>query len=173
MIILFVDICGIDDHHCLNVLFIFNLHSWSYTTIHYIIIIKECNGDSTENDGGYRACYEGSVCLFVCLVVFNATFNNISVISWRSVSLVEETGGPRENHRSVASHWQNLVRIKSYIILLYIMNSHISFCYTPRTSIYHFVLYHEQSYIILLYTKNSHISFCYILRTVIYHFAIY
>ena len=24
----------------------------------------------------------------------NATFNNISVISWRSVLLVEETGGP-------------------------------------------------------------------------------
>jgi hypothetical protein len=28
---------------------------------------------------------------FVCLMVFNATFNNISVISWRSVLLVEET----------------------------------------------------------------------------------
>ena len=25
-------------------------------------------------------------------------FNNISVISWRSVLLVEETGGPGENH---------------------------------------------------------------------------
>jgi len=24
-------------------------------------------------------------CLFVCLLVFNTTFNNISVISWRSV----------------------------------------------------------------------------------------
>ena len=35
---------------------------------------------------------------FVCLMVFNATFNNISVISWRSVLLVEEPGGPRENH---------------------------------------------------------------------------
>jgi hypothetical protein len=30
--------------------------------------------------------------LFVCLMLFNATFNNISVISWRSVLLVEETG---------------------------------------------------------------------------------
>jgi SNF2 family DNA or RNA helicase len=29
--------------------------------------------------------------------VFNATFNNISVILWRSVLLVEETGGPGEN----------------------------------------------------------------------------
>ena len=44
------------------------------------------------------------VCLFVCLKVFNATFNNISVISWWLVLLMEETGGPRENHRPVASH---------------------------------------------------------------------
>jgi len=37
-------------------------------------------------------------------IVFNATFNNISAISWRSVLLVEETGVPGENHRPVASH---------------------------------------------------------------------
>jgi hypothetical protein len=35
-------------------------------------------------------------------MVFNATFNNISVISWRSVLLVEETGVPGENHRPAA-----------------------------------------------------------------------
>jgi hypothetical protein len=29
---------------------------------------------------------------------FNTTFNNISVISWLSDLLVEETGGPGENH---------------------------------------------------------------------------
>ena len=29
-------------------------------------------------------------------MVFKATFNNISVISWRSVLLVEETGVPEE-----------------------------------------------------------------------------
>jgi hypothetical protein len=34
-------------------------------------------------------------------MVFNATFNNISVISWLSVLLAEETG---ENHRPAASH---------------------------------------------------------------------
>jgi hypothetical protein len=33
---------------------------------------------------------------------------SISVISWRSVLLWEETEGPGENHRSVASHWQTL-----------------------------------------------------------------
>jgi hypothetical protein len=42
--------------------------------------------------------------MFVCLMMFNATFNNISVILWRSVFLVEETGGPGENHRPVTSH---------------------------------------------------------------------
>ena len=36
--------------------------------------------------------------------VCNAAFNTISVISWRSVLLVEETGVPIENHRPVASH---------------------------------------------------------------------
>ena len=41
-------------------------------------------------------------------IVFNATFNNISVISWRSVLLVEEIGVPGEYHRPVASHWQTL-----------------------------------------------------------------
>jgi hypothetical protein len=40
----------------------------------------------------------------VVVMVFNATFNNISVISWWSVLLVEETGEPRENHRPAASH---------------------------------------------------------------------
>jgi hypothetical protein len=33
----------------------------------------------------------------VWVMVFNATFNNITVISWRSVLLVKETGVPGEN----------------------------------------------------------------------------
>jgi hypothetical protein len=36
-------------------------------------------------------------------MVFNATFNNILVISWHSILLVEETGVPEENHRPAAS----------------------------------------------------------------------
>ena len=40
----------------------------------------------------------------VKVMVFNATFNNISGISWWSVLLVEESGEPAENHRTVASH---------------------------------------------------------------------
>ena len=51
------------------------------------------------------------VCLFICLMVFSATFNNITDISWWSVLFVEETGGPGENHRPVAD--------KFYHIMLY------------------------------------------------------
>jgi hypothetical protein len=42
------------------------------------------------------------------VMVFNTTFTNISVKSWRSVFLVAETGEPGENHRPEASHWQTL-----------------------------------------------------------------
>jgi hypothetical protein len=45
-------------------------------------------------------------------MVFNATFNIISVILWQSVLLVEETG---ENHQTVAI----LVTDKLYHIMLY------------------------------------------------------
>ena len=45
-------------------------------------------------------------------MVLNATFNNISVISWRSVLLVEETGVQGENHRPVGGD-------KLYHIILY------------------------------------------------------
>ena len=38
-------------------------------------------------------------------MMFNATYNNISVIMLRLVLLVKETG---ENHRPGASHWQTL-----------------------------------------------------------------
>jgi hypothetical protein len=34
----------------------------------------------------------------VKVMVLNATYNNISVISWRSILSVEETGVPEENH---------------------------------------------------------------------------
>jgi hypothetical protein len=42
-------------------------------------------------------------------MVFNATFNNISAISWRSVLLVEETRVPGENHRHAAILSHNVV----------------------------------------------------------------
>jgi hypothetical protein len=53
-------------------------------------------------------------CFEFRFVVFNATFNNLSVVSWRSVLLVEETGVPGENHRPVTSHWQTLSQTFHY-----------------------------------------------------------
>jgi hypothetical protein len=79
-----------------------------------------------------RACdlnliaYLLKVCLFVCLMVFNTTFSNISVISWRSVLLVEETGGPGDYHRPVASHWQTLSHNVVHLVLIEIRTRTIS-----------------------------------------------
>ena len=41
-------------------------------------------------------------------MVFNSTLNNISVILWRSVLSVEETGVQGENHQPAASRSQIL-----------------------------------------------------------------
>ena len=41
---------------------------------------------------------------WVRVTLFNTTFNNISVILWRSVLLVEEAGVPGENHQPIATH---------------------------------------------------------------------
>jgi len=65
--------------------------------------------DQTEDNIKYSPLRKHLCCIvYRCRVlgvmVFNATFNNISVISWRSVVLVEETGVPGENHRPVGSH---------------------------------------------------------------------
>ena len=49
-------------------------------------------------------------------MVFNATFNNISAILWRSALLVEETGIPGENHRPATNH------CKLYHIMLYLVH---------------------------------------------------
>jgi hypothetical protein len=42
------------------------------------------------------------VWLGLWIMMFNATFNNISAILWWSVLLVEETEVPGENHQPVA-----------------------------------------------------------------------
>ena len=43
-------------------------------------------------------------------MVLNATFNNISIISWRSVLLVEETGVPGENSPTCCKSSANFIK---------------------------------------------------------------
>jgi hypothetical protein len=63
-----------------------------------------------------QICYNKSALVIryikVRSMVFNATFNNTSVIWWQSVLLVEETGVPVENHRPVASHPTNCINLQ-------------------------------------------------------------
>ena len=48
-----------------------------------------------------------NIVFIVCL--FDGVKRHFStILSWQSVLLVEVTGGPGENHRPVASHWQTL-----------------------------------------------------------------
>jgi hypothetical protein len=53
-------------------------------------------------------------------MVFNATFNNMSVL------LMEETGGHGENHQPVASHWQTLSHNVVHLTLIKIRTHNIS-----------------------------------------------
>jgi hypothetical protein len=51
-------------------------------------------------------------------MVFNATFNNISAISWWSVLFVVEAGVPGENHRHAA-------RVDYYVLYRLLLQSHL------------------------------------------------
>ena len=78
-------------------------------------------------------------------MVFNATFNNILVISWRSVLLVKQT---RENHRPSTSHWQTL----SYKKLYRCCQSFLVFVSCKQQSAFIFLTYLPKSQML---KKNS------------------
>jgi len=65
----------------------------SYKVMLYMCHIKSCLP--------LHHCLSGSLVWLAGFMVLNPTFNNISVILWPSVLLVEETGGHGENHRPV------------------------------------------------------------------------
>jgi hypothetical protein len=57
-----------------------------------------------------EGCSEGHVIVkmrffLFWFLVFNATFNNSSSLSWRPVLVVDKVGVPVENHRPWASNW--------------------------------------------------------------------
>ena len=68
------------------------------------------------------------VCLFACLMVLNVIFNTISVISWWSDLLVEETGVP-EKTTDLSPVTDNL-----YHIMLYRVHSVMSWIRTHNFS---------------------------------------
>jgi hypothetical protein len=82
----------------IHVLFEFNKFSSIWIT--FLRWWSSCLSVNTFGEGLSRKGEGG--------MVFNASFNNISAISWWSVLLVEETRVPRENHWPAASHWQTL-----------------------------------------------------------------
>ena len=75
---------------------------WDFDIYGDLYIEKAVDGFLTDLFAKWKVGW--NILMFGCLMVFNATFKNISVISWLSVLLVEKTGGPGENHRPVASH---------------------------------------------------------------------
>ena len=56
------------------------------------------NNDKKKQDASNNIVEYNLKDRILWFMMFNATFNNISVMSWQSILLVEETGQPRENH---------------------------------------------------------------------------
>ena len=67
--------------------------------------------------GTYLQLYVGADSrVMTRVMVFNATFNNISVVSWWSVLLVEETGVPGDSADSILSECTNVkISPKGYV----------------------------------------------------------
>jgi len=80
------------------------------------------------------------------IMVFNATFNYISVISWWSVLFVVEIGVPRGNHRPSPSHWQTL--------------SHIFLSSTVRIRTHNFSIDNHWLHRQLLYDHDHDLTTC-------------
>ena len=71
------------------------------------LIQTKNNEHNKVHNTGCRTIFSGDINVHwhILLIVLNATFSNISAISWRPVLVVEEAGVPGENHRPWASNW--------------------------------------------------------------------
>jgi len=79
----------------------------------------------------------------------NATFNNISVISWQSVLLVV----PGENHQPAASHWQTLSHnvVSSIPGLSRIQTNNGTDCIGSYKSSYHVIMTTKAPFVLGIY----------------------
>ena len=77
---------------------------------HIIHIIRALRFDMSDNlVNKLITIFQNMVRDLVWFMVFNATFNNISAISWRSVLLVEEIGVPSTCRKSLTNLSHNVV----------------------------------------------------------------
>ena len=80
--------------------------------IHKLVLFKQTTKIDTHEEKMVKstlsAIQASLVKVVVVVMVLNATFNNISDISWWLVLLVEETRLPGENYWPVASNWRTL-----------------------------------------------------------------
>ena len=77
---------------------------------HIIHIIRALRFDMSDNlVNRLITIFQNMVGDLVWFMVFNATFNNISAISWRSVLLVEEIGVPSTCRKSLTNLSHNVV----------------------------------------------------------------
>ena len=94
----------------------------------------------------------------VWFMVLNATFNNISVISWWSVLLVEETRVPGENNRPVTNYWPlfhiMLYRVHQAMIARY---GH-SFTYRFKELVV-YLIHNQTSFVRLYLTAEKKVFF--------------
>ena len=93
--------------------------SWKYRSLLYVVFRLIFRGRLLHIIPFYLYMYVNLIVLmwWMCIcnnvdlidfLVFNATFSNISAISWRPVLVVEESVVPGENHRPWASNWYTL-----------------------------------------------------------------
>jgi hypothetical protein len=89
----------------LNITFLWRIKSPWENNVHCTDQLQE---NTCIKDCMLADCLKSNVKLFLYIggMLFNATFNNISAISWRSVLLLEETRVPGWNQRPATSHWQ-------------------------------------------------------------------
>jgi hypothetical protein len=83
--------------------FVFQLHLY---ILPVSFICWNSHRSSTSNSYWQTYCLNITNGYRLGVMVINATFNNILIISWRSVLLVEEPRVPGENHWPASSHWQ-------------------------------------------------------------------
>ena len=108
-------------------------------------------------------------------MVFIATFNNISVISWRSVLLMEETRGPGENHRPATSHWQtvshNVVSLSvtcgRSVVLSGYSDWHLTICKGSHEAHYKLAIFYN-TYSIKNTFSHIVLGFCFVCIRLVY-----